>query len=121
MGVYEENGIIFNILIKDEENLFLAHCLELDIVATGETVERAKKEMIALICAQVDYAFSNDNLENLYKPAPKDVWEEFFACKERSEEKYKVDQAFPKNGDAHSFVPPWIIANTCHKPAFCNV
>jgi len=121
MEAYEENGMIFNILIKNEEGLFVAHCLELDIVATGETVDQARKDIVALICAQVDFAFSNDNLENLYRPAPKEVWEEFFACKERIKKKYKVERAFTKKGVAPSFVPPWIIANTCQKPAFCNV
>ena len=121
MGAHEENGMIFNILIKNEEGLFVAHCLELDIVATGETVDQARKDIVALICAQVDFAFSNNNLENLYRAAPKEVWEEFFTCKELIKKKYKIDRAFTKKGVTPSFVPPWIIANTCQKPAFCNV
>ena len=78
-----ENGMTFNILIKFEENLYIAHCLELDIVTTGRTMDQTQKDVITLICAQVDYAFSNDNLENLYHPAQKDVWEEFYTCKEQ--------------------------------------
>jgi len=75
-----ESGMIFNILIKEDDGMFVAHCLELDIVATAESVEQAQKDIIALICAQVDYAFSNDNLENLYCPAPAEVWQEFWSA-----------------------------------------
>jgi hypothetical protein len=45
----------------------------------GETLEQTQKDIVALICAQIDYAFSNDNLDNLYHPAPKQVWEAFYA------------------------------------------
>ena len=117
----EENGMIFNILITFEEDLCIAHCLELDIVATGRTINQTQKDIIALICAQVDYAFSNDNLENLYHPAPKDVWRIFYTCKEQMSKRHKVDATFAEGNGGKSFVPPWIIANTCQKPLFCNV
>ena len=74
-----------NILIKKEKGLFVAHCLELDIVATGKTPTEAQKEIISLVCTQVDYAFSNNNLDHLYHPAPPRVWAEFFSCKEQLE------------------------------------
>ena len=73
-------SMIFNVLIKKEGNLFLAHCLELDLVAAAKTFSRVKKEMRDIIETQVDYAFSNDNLDHLYKPAPSEVWREFYAC-----------------------------------------
>ena len=117
----EENGMIFNILIKVEEDLFIAHCLELDIIATGVTMDQTQKDIIALICAQIDYAFSNDNLENLYHPAPKGVWEEFYACKEQIRKRHIVDATFVEGNGSKAFVPPWIIANTCRKSFFCNV
>ena len=117
----EDNGMIFNILIKEEDNLFIAHCLELDIVATAKSFEEARKDIIALVCAQVDYAFSNDNLENLYHPAPKELWKEFFACKKSLEKRYKLDSFFKKDRSQESFVPPWIIANTCQMEKACHV
>lgn len=113
-----ENGMSVNILIKKENGVLLAHCLELDIVATGETLEQVQKEIVGLVCAQVDYAFSNDNLDNLYHPAPKEVWADFYACRERTEKKHIVDATFRTNG---SFVPPWIIAKTCRMEDRCNV
>jgi hypothetical protein len=109
----DKGGMIFNILIKEDEDMFIAHCLELDIVATADSVKQAQKDIIALVCAQVDFAFSNNNLDNLYHPAPVEIWKEFFACKEQVEKRYKLDAVFEKDSSKEVFVPPWIIAKTC--------
>ena len=57
----------FQVLIKKEEGLWVAHCMELDIVAANKNLASAKKEIGDLITAQVSYAFENDNVENLYR------------------------------------------------------
>ena len=84
-------SMVFNILAKKEGEIWIAHCLELDIVATGQSLENVKAEIKDLILAQVDYAFSNDNLENLYRPAPAEVWKEFYRCQSRNQVEDKVD------------------------------
>ena len=99
----------FNILAKKEGKTWIAHCLELDIVATNTTLSALKKEIFDLIITQIDYAFSNNNLDNLYHPAPPEVWAEFYTCKESKEKKIKMKSEFKDN----SFVPPWITARTC--------
>ena len=80
-------SMIFNVLIKKEGTLFLAHCLELDLVATAKTFSQVKKEMREIIETQVDYAFSNDNLHHLYRPAPAEVCREFYACKSSAQQR----------------------------------
>jgi hypothetical protein len=110
-------AVTFNILVKQEPEGFLAHCLELDIVATSETLEGVKKDMIDLIFAQVHYAFSNDNLEHLYHPAPPEVWKEFYECRERIQEHYRTPE---EDTELEKFVPPWIIANTCRSSGSCH-
>ncbi|MDY7037350.1 MAG: hypothetical protein SV375_14440 [Thermodesulfobacteriota bacterium] len=77
-----ERSMTFNILAKKENKIWIAHCLELDIVSTAKTLNILKKEIVDLIIAQIDYAFSKDNLDNLYHPAPTEVWRKFYACKE---------------------------------------
>ena len=104
-----EKSMTFNIMAKKHNGMWIAHCLELDIVATAKTLASIKKEIVDLIITQVDYAFSNDNLENLYHPAPPKVWKDFYACKKSIEKKIKMKSEF----QGKSFVPPWIIANTC--------
>lgn len=65
-----------DIMITREEGYWLAHCLQLDIVTTAETLEKVKTDMIDLIVAQVSYAFEHDNLDNLFLSAPAEVWKE---------------------------------------------
>ena len=100
----------FNVLVKKEEDVFVAHCLELDIVATGETVEEARGEMADLITAQFEYAFSNDNLENFYQPAPPEVWREFFACTGKLINKRSIKSALANDPGCP---PIQIVASTC--------
>jgi len=105
-----------NVLIKKEDDVYIAHCLELDIVTTGNTSAQVEKDIVALINAQVSYAFSNNNLENLYHPAPPEVWKEFFACKEQKEKRHRIKPPNNKDKALKSFIPPWIITNTCLSP-----
>jgi len=103
----QRTAMAFNLLLKEEERLYVAHCLELDIVATGETAEEARRDVVDLIRAQVAYAFAHDNLDHLYRPAPADVWREFYSCRGESQEEFSIE---PESG---VFVPPWIVATTC--------
>ena len=117
----DENYMVFNILAKEESGRWVGHCLELDIVATSENLDQLKSDLEDLILAQVDYAFSNDNLDNLYRPAPSDVWQEFYKCKAHTEEKIKLESNYKSNNSLDTFVPPWIIAKTCLAGSNCHV
>ncbi len=117
-----ENGDISintNILIKKEDGIFVAHCLEMDIVATGDTADQAQRECISLICAQIEYAFAHDNLDNLLHSAPPSVWSEFFACKEQREMRYKIEKRF-EEANQKSFLPTWLTARTCNMATACH-
>ena len=105
----QESGVVFNVLIKRENNEFVARCLELGIVATAPDLERVQAYIVDLIIAQIDYAFSNDNLESLYHPAPAEVWREFFNCKPICEKRSEIKST----AESYGTVPAWIIAKTC--------
>lgn len=108
-----ESAVTFSILIKQtEEYGFVAHCLELDLVATADTLEAVKADILDVIIAQIQYAFANDNLEYLYHSAPPEVWREFYECKEQETERYRVPKS-TEYENIEMFIPPWIIANTC--------
>ena len=121
MAEQNTTSIVVNVLIKKETNTWLGHCLELDIVATAATQKQVEKDIIDLIVAQIAYAFSNNNLNHLYHPAPVEVWEEFYKCKKATEEKIKVESESQKDRDLKIFVPPWIIAKTCLSESACVV
>lgn len=106
------SGMIFNVLIKQVNEEYIAHCLELDIVTTAGALKQAQKDIVDLIAIQISYAFSNDNLDFLYRPAPQEVWQEFYKCKEKAKKKIKVKKpTFDKASTG--FIPPWFIARTC--------
>jgi hypothetical protein len=113
-------SMVFNCLIKKDENYHIGHCLELDIVVTAKTIEEVKNDLGDVILAQVDYAFSNDNLENLFRPAPAEVWKEFYECRTQTEEKMELNSAYKKKESLKKFVPPWIIAKTCLSADLCH-
>lgn len=108
-----EAPMTFNVLVKDEGGILVAHCLELDIVVTGSDPDEVKKDLLDLVRAQVDYAFTHNNLDYLYHPAPKEIWEEFYQCKAYIENRRSIESR-PRKGDSASFVPPWIIATYCN-------
>lgn len=58
-------SINYAIRVSKEDGLFVAHCLDLDIVAVADCADQARRECAELIRAQVDYAVANDNLHNL--------------------------------------------------------
>jgi hypothetical protein len=118
MGHGHQASMVFNILIKKEGDLLVAHCLELDVVTTGNSYVTLTKEMSDLLIAQIKYAFENNNLENLYHPAPPDVWKQFYECKPVKADTVEV-KFLIKNKLTETFVPPWIIANTCFAEDSC--
>lgn len=109
------DGMVFNILVKEEDDLFVAHCLELDIVATADAIDEVKNDLFDLIITQVSSAFSNDNLDYLFHPAPADVWKEFYQCKGRPEQKH-IQIPLVQKTEPAKFVPPRIKTTTCHLP-----
>jgi hypothetical protein len=105
-------SITLNIMIKKEGKEFIAHCLELDIVATAKTKKSVIDDMISLITAQIEYAFLNDNLAYLFRPAPSEIWEEFYSCKGVAKRGViKIKQK--SNEISHRFVPPILTTNIC--------
>ncbi len=113
-------SMVFNILVKKEDELFVAHCMELDILATGNSINEAADDLIDLIVAHLKYAFINDNLDHLYRPAPPEVWEEFYGCKEEPEER-AIEVPVSATEESSTFMPPWIVAKMCKSEAECHV
>lgn len=66
-----------NILCYEEDGLQVAHCLEMDLVATGATRPEAVGDLADVIRAHVLYAFEHDNIEHIFKPAPAEYWAKF--------------------------------------------
>ena len=104
-------GMTFNILIREDEEIYIAHCLELDVVTSSPTLEIVEADIMSLITAQIEYAFENNNLDNLFHPAPPEVWKEYFSCSKAEEKEYILKKPLPENGN--SIIPPIVVAKTC--------
>ncbi len=68
-----------DILIKREEDYYLAYCLQFDLVATDDTKEGVRKAIIVLCRAHIEFSLKNENMEYLFSPAPKEVWAEYYS------------------------------------------
>lgn len=65
------------LLYREEEN-YVAHCLEFDIVNVAtESFETAYTELYDLVISYINYAYENDNTDHLYNPAPAGYWNMF--------------------------------------------
>jgi len=115
----------FRILIKKEDDLWVAHCLELDLVANAPSKEQVQKEIVNVIIAQVRYCLVHDNMDYLFRRAPEDVWEEYNACRQQDSPKLiiKKEVAIPapkKKTLADELPPVWFTAKACWAPIECH-
>lgn len=75
--------IRLDILIKKEEDYYLAHCLQFDVVTTADSLEEVKKDIIDLCRAHIEYSYEYNNLDCLFSPAPKEVWAEYLEMSQK--------------------------------------
>jgi hypothetical protein len=69
--------IRLDVLIKKEEDYYLAHCLQFDLVVTDDTVEGVKKAILDTCVAHIRSAIDNNNLDYLFSPAPQEAWAQY--------------------------------------------
>lgn len=67
-------SIKLNIVVYKEGEEWIAHCLQMDIVTSGKSAKAVERDIIDLIKAQVRFASDNGNMENVFKPAPSEIW-----------------------------------------------
>ena len=75
--------VTLRIVVYRESRLWLAHCLELDIVAEGTTSAAAVKDLLDLCLLQIDVAGEEGDLESIFRPAPPEIWKMFFMSQKR--------------------------------------
>lgn len=109
-----EESFPFKVLIKEEPDTWVAHCLELNLVAEAETAEQVEADIIDIIIAHVKYAVENNNLAYMYHPAPPEVWEDFLKCADREEASYRGTET------TFDDLVPVIQANKCFYRRACH-
>ena len=71
-------SIKLNVLVYEEDNEWIAHCLQMDIVTTNTTKESVQDDIVDLIRAHLVFAIENNNIGNIFKSAPPEDWEKYF-------------------------------------------
>ena len=56
---------------------WIAHCLELDLVAEGKHPAEALNDLRDIAVTQGDLAAREDRLESVFRPAPPEIWAMF--------------------------------------------
>lgn len=72
----------FDILVEQQSEGYVAHCLQMDIVAVADDKQQAYDDILDLIEAQLTTAIENDNLASIFHPAPAEVWGKLYALKQ---------------------------------------
>ena len=68
-------------LIKKEEDLITAHCLELDIIGEGKTQNKAIDNLIKSIINHITFCLEYNNLDKIENPAPEEYWKKIKTLK----------------------------------------
>ncbi len=63
------------IVFYREDGLWIAHCLEFDLLGDGETRAAALESLSEAIAIQVEQTFESGNVRNLFHPAPAEFFE----------------------------------------------
>ena len=72
-----EEMLDFHVLLYQEEDVWLAHCLECDLVAQGGDEDSALEGVRNSLMALIGYAVEQSDLKPLYSPAPIELWTQY--------------------------------------------
>jgi hypothetical protein len=76
-----DRTLVLHVLVTPTDDAFEAHCLEMDIVTESSTGNQAFEDCCDLIAAQYRCARDENNLENLFFPAPAEYWKRLGSAK----------------------------------------
>lgn len=116
----------FRILIKKEDDLWVAHCLELDLVANAPSEKQVQEDIVNVIVAQVRYCLIHDNMDYLFRRAPQEVWDEYNTCEQHAGPELIVRRGKaviqgPAKRMTPKELPPFsFTTNTCWSPSGCH-
>ncbi len=109
---------LFRFLVRKEEDLFVAYCLELDLVAAAKTEDEAVKDLVNITIEQVRYCIANDNMDRLFRRAPEDIWNEYYACEKKAVPEPRIIKC-PLTETLRGDLPPFsFIASACRSQGF---
>jgi len=73
----ERISIPLRAVVYREGDWWIAHCLELDLVAEGKSPFAALKDVLDLAEFQIRVAMEDGDLDSIFRAAPPEVWRMF--------------------------------------------
>jgi len=64
-------------LLTESEDKHIAHCLDIDLVATGDSREKASLKLDSLVKAHIELTLATRQFENLATRAPQVYWDQY--------------------------------------------
>ena len=80
-------SINLSAIVYQEDGVWIAHCLELDIVTEGDDVDDAVRSLVSLCDLQIKTALEEGDVQSIFRPAPPEVWQMFSSGKVLPEKK----------------------------------
>jgi len=110
----------FRFLVRKEDDLFVAYCLELDLVAAAKTEEEAIQDLVGVTVEQVRYCIANDNMDRLFRRAPEEIWNEYHDCEKSPSPKGRLIKGPPRGASLKDMLPFSFTASTCRSQTLCH-
>jgi len=79
-------------LIYKEDGVWIAHCLELDLVADGSTPHQAMMALMELTEFQIEVAMDEGDLSSIFRSAPPEIHSAFATAKDRNPPRKRVNR-----------------------------
>ena len=86
---------LLHYLLSNSEGEAVAHCLDLDLVATGKDGSEAVRRLNRLVQFQIGQVFKDGNYDNLMTPAPQEYWDQFMSGETGGFDKLSLDVEGP--------------------------
>jgi hypothetical protein len=64
-------------LLTESEGKHIAHCLDIDLIATGDTREKAAVKLDSLVKAHIELTLATRQYENIATRAPQIYWDQY--------------------------------------------
>lgn len=67
----------FSMLVEKHQDTYVGYCLETGLVATALDSSDVVAKMTKLLDRQIKFALDNDRLQDIYHPAPAEIWKKW--------------------------------------------
>ncbi len=89
---------VVHYLLYERDGQHVAHCLDLDVVSVGASIEEAGKKLDFLVKSHIEFALKEGREDALRVQAPTDFWRQFFDGRNIELEPRTIHITVPRSG-----------------------